>query len=239
MGKKNNFAETNSTDSSRSWFCVLNIHCLYVEDDSELYTEDMTEEQKVKRLENAKKIRQLYGNMTPEEIVDCTIERWVRNKPQRTCAVNYEIGDNGNEHLHMVLCDPAKSRFSAVCKKYPGIHCAETKGTKEQAEDYICKRGRFEEKAHTVVVPARFYGKISGKSGAAGDLDVIEELIEMGKTPRQIFDMSIHFRKHEKIVKSAFFAKRARDIPPLRKISVSWHIGKSCETLSHKVSLIN
>ena len=37
-----------STDSSRSWFCVLNIHCLYVKDDSELFTQDVDEKTKEK-----------------------------------------------------------------------------------------------------------------------------------------------------------------------------------------------
>lgn len=217
-----------STESSRTWFCVLNIHCLYTKNDSELYTDNMTTEQKEKRLENAKKIRKMFGNMTPEEIVDSAIERWIRNKPQRTCAVNYEIGDNGNEHLHLVLCDPAKSRFSAVLKKYPGIHCEITRGNRQQVMDYICKKGRFEEKGHTVVVPARFYGNISGKTGFGnGCLAVIEELIEQGKTPREIFDISIEFRKHEKIVRDAFFAKRISKIPPLREVKVVWHTGKA------------
>lgn len=216
-----------STDSSRSWFCVLNIHCLYVKDDSELYTEDMDEATKEKRLKNTMKLRELFGDMTPEEIVDAAIERWVRDKPHRTCAVNYEIGDTGNEHLHMVLCDPAKTRFSTVLKKYPGIHCDSTKGSKEQAEDYILKRGRFEEKEHTVVVPARFYGAIRGKTGASGNLAIIEELLEQGKTPREIFDISIEFRKHEKIVRDAFFAKRINELPTKREVNVVWHIGKA------------
>lgn len=94
--------------------------------------------------------------------------------------------------------------------------------------DYICKKGRFEEKGHTVVVPARFYGNISGKTGFGnGCLAVIEELIEQGKTPREIFDISIEFRKHEKIVRDAFFAKRISEIPPLREVKVVWHTGKA------------
>lgn len=218
---------TNSTEASRSWFCVLNLHCLYVKD-SELYSENMTEEQKAKRKKNTKILRKQFGGMTPEEIVDTAIEMWVKNKPQRTCAVNYEIGDNGNEHLHLVLCDPAKARFSAVCKTYPGIHAEITRGNKEQAEDYILKKGRFEEKSHTVIIPARFYGKISAnKNGSSGELMVIQELLEQGKTPREIFEISINFRKHEKIVRAAFFAKRASELPTLRNVNVIWHVGKS------------
>ena len=123
MGKTEN---TDSKESSRSWFCVLN-------NPKSVFTD----------LEK------------PEDMVDAAIEKWCFKKPHRTCAVNYEIGDSGNHHMHMVLEDPSKSRFSAVQKLFPGIHIAHTRGTKEQAEDYINKRGRFAEKSHTVIIPAR------------------------------------------------------------------------------------
>ena len=219
----------NNKEKSRSWFCVLNLSSLYVEDESELYTDDMTDEQKATKKKNMEKLKRIFGDMTPEEIVDTAIERWIQGKPQRTCAVNYEIGQTTqNRHLHLVLCDPAQSRFSNVLSKFPGIHCAETKGNKQQAEDYILKRGRFQEKEHTVIVPAKFYGNIVGKtSGCRGDLTLIQELIEIGKTPRQILDTNIQFRRHENIVRSAFFAYRWESVPVIRKINVIWHLGKA------------
>lgn len=79
-----------SKEASRSWFCVFN-------NPAKLFGEDMQ----------------------PSEMVDKAIELWCMNKPQRTCAVNYEIGDNQTPHMHMVLEDPSKSRFSAVQKLFP------------------------------------------------------------------------------------------------------------------------
>ena len=52
-------------------------------------------------------------------MVNKAIDIWCKDKPQRTCAVNYEIGDSGTPHMHMVLEDPAKVRFTAVQKLFP------------------------------------------------------------------------------------------------------------------------
>jgi hypothetical protein len=187
-----------SKESSRSWFCVLN-------NPSNLFGEDKT----------------------PDEMVEEAIEKWCEGKPQRTCAINYEIGDSGTPHMHMVLEDPAKSRFSALQKLFPTIHIERTKGNKEQAEDYINKRGRFVEKGHTVVVPAIYRGQIKAAQGLRNDLAIIEDLIEQGKKPEEIMDLSLHYRKQEPLIRKAYFRKRNKSTPPLRDVSVFWHVGDS------------
>lgn len=53
------------------------------------------------------------ANLSPEEIVEKVIAMWTDGKPARSCAVNYEIGDSGTPHLHMVLEDPGKD--SILC----------------------------------------------------------------------------------------------------------------------------
>lgn len=185
------------TESARSWFCVLN---------------------------NPK---ELFGDVTPEEMVNSAIEMWCEDKPQRSCAVNYEIGDTGNHHMHMVLEDPAKVRFSAIQKLFKGIHIEPTRGNKEQANDYIQKKGCFEEKAHTVVIPAVYLGTIKANQGARKDLDIIQELLEQGMTPNEIMDMDINYRKHEALIRKQFFRKRMIDTPILRDVKVVWHVGES------------
>lgn len=184
-------------DNARSWFCVLNSP------------------------------KELFGDITPEEMVREAIEKWCEDKPQRTCAVNYEIGDTGNHHMHMVLEDPAKVRFSAIQKLFKGIHIEPTRGSKEQAEDYIQKKGIFEEKSHTVIVPAVYRGSIKANQGARKDLDIIQELLEQGKTPNEIMDMSIWYRKHETLIKKQYYRYRVSNSPPIREVKVYWHVGES------------
>jgi len=196
----------NTTTSSRSWFCVLN---------------------------NPNKI--LGENHSPDELVEIALDMWCENHPQRSAAVNYEIADSGTPHMHMVLEDPAKTRFSAVQKLFPGIHIEPTRGSKCDAENYILKKGKFIEKQHTVVVPAVFRGEIKAQKGKRNDFTIIEELIENGKTPNEIMEMGLHFRQYEKHIKSHFFAKRKKETPTFRQLTVFWHVGESRSGKSHTV----
>lgn len=187
-----------TSDSSRSWFCVLN------------------------------NPQNLFGEgKTPEEMVEAAINLWCDGKPHRTCAINYEVGDSGTPHMHMVLEDPAKARFSALQKLFPSIHIEPTRGNKEQAEDYINKRGQFSEKSHTVIVPAVYRGQIKAAQGTRNDLAVIEELLEQGMRPNDIMDISLNYRKHEPLIKKAYFRKRDRETPIMRGVAVYWHVGDS------------
>lgn len=187
-----------SNEASRSWFCVLN-------NPANIFGE----------------------NTTPQDMVDKAIELWIKDKPHRTCAINYEIGDSGTPHMHMVLEDPAKSRFTAVQKLFPGIHIERTRGSKEQAEDYINKRGRFEEKKHTVIIPAVYHGSIKAEQGVRNDLVVIEQLIEQGNRPSEITSLSIKFMKHDTLIRKCYFQKRCNETPAHRTVTVYWHVGDS------------
>lgn len=187
----------NST-ASRSWFCVLN---------------------------NPSKI---FGDtLSPEEMVYKAIELWTQNKPYRTCAINYEIGENQTPHMHMVLEDPSKSRFTAVQKLFPSIHIEPTRGNKAQAEDYINKRGKFAEKGTTIVVPPVYHGTIKAEQGTRNDLAIIEELIEQGKRPSEITAISLYYMKHEGLIKKKYMQKKYNETPIHRKVTVYWHVGES------------
>lgn len=185
-----------ANDVSKSWFCVFN-------NPSE------------------------HGFVgTPEEIADAVAEAWVKDSPTRTCAVAYCISADGLHHCHAVLEDTKALRFSAVKKAFPAMHIEPTKGNKEQAEDYIQKRGKWQEKGEQVLYTAR-RGEIKGAQGQRRDLEIIEELLLQGKTPTEIFAMSLPFRKYEKMVRQAFFDMRAKAVPPKREVAVYWHVGES------------
>jgi len=183
--------------SSRSWFCVLN---------------------------NPEKT---LGEHTPDELVNLALDMWCKDNPQRSAGINYEIGDNGTPHMHMVLEDPAKTRFSAVQKLFPGIHIEPTRGTKEDAENYIFKRGKFAEKEHTIVVPAVIRGEIKAKKGKRNDMRIIDEMIEQGKKPEEIMEMGIYYRQFEKHIRGQYFSKRVKETPSRREVKVFWHVGES------------
>lgn len=169
--------------------------------------------------------QELYDG-APHVVAENVLEMWVSGSPTRTGAVAYCVSAQGLIHLHMVLEDSNVCRFSALKKLYPKAHLEPTKGTKEQAEDYINKRGKFEEKGEQVLYIAKF-GEIKGNQGARKDFEVIEDLILSGKTPREIMDINFSYRRYEKMIKQAYYDKRIKETPFLRPVKVIWHVGES------------
>lgn len=191
-----------SDEVSKSWFCVFNNPAEHG------YT----------------------GN--PEEITEQIADKWIAEMPTRTCAVIYCISADGLHHIHAVLEDTKAMRFSSVKKQYPGMHIEPTKGNKEQAEDYIQKRGKWQEKGEQVLYITR-RGEIKGAQGQRRDLDIIEELLGQGMTPNQIMEQSFSFRRYEKMIRTDFFARRSKVTPPKRIVTVYWHIGDSGSGKTH------
>lgn len=184
------------TEKSRSWFCVWN------------------------------NPQEVYPNLEPNQIAEGVLELWTNGHPTRTGAVAYCISESGLIHLHMVLEDSNQARFSALKKLFPKAHLEATKGTKEQAEDYINKRGKFVEKGEQVVYVAK-YGEIKGAQGQRKDLEIIQDLIEQGYTPNQIMNLNISYRRYEKLIKDAYFEKRKSETPFLREVLTTWHVGEA------------
>ena len=163
---------------------------------------------------------------TPKDIAEVALSSWIDNKSTRSGAVAYCISAEGLHHLHMVLEDSNKARFSALKKAFPTAHLEPTFGSKDQAEAYINKTGEYEEKGEQVLYVAKI-GEITSNQGKRKDLEVIELLINNGYTPRQILDMQFSFRRYDKMIKDAYFDKRFKETDVLRDVKVVWHLGDS------------
>ena len=186
----------NNVESSRSWFCVWN------------------------------NPQEFYTDCEPAEMAEKALETWVTEHPTRSGAVAYCVSADGLIHFHMVLEDANKARFSALKKLYPKAHLEPTKGTKEQAEDYINKRGKFTEKGEQVIYIAK-HGEIKGAQGGRRDLEIIADFIEQGMTPREVMALNIAYRRYEKMIRDHYFAKREKETPVYRDIRVVWHVGEA------------
>ena len=183
-----------SDSVSKSWFCVWN---------NPQDTLELTE---------------------PTEIAEKVLEMFIGDSPTRSGAVAYCVSAMGLHHLHMVFEDIKAMRFSAIKKAFPKIHLEPTKGTKEQAQDYIDKKGKFEEKGEKVLYIAK-HGEIKGCQGQRKDIDAVEQFIREGKTPNEIFDMYLGYRRYEKMIRDAYYRKREKETPFIRDIEVYWHVG--------------
>ena len=109
-------------------------------------------------------------------------------------------------------------------KKYPSVHFEETKGSASQAMNYVLKQGSFAEKGE-VVKDYTILGEISGKQGKRSDLNEIEELINEGLSPSEIFDIKFSYRRYSKEIKDAYFDKRLKETPRHRHVEVVVHCG--------------
>ncbi|GAD37037.1 hypothetical protein ANG3_1333 [Streptococcus intermedius SK54 = ATCC 27335] len=162
------------------------------------------------------------------------MERWIARNENVVCAINYEIGDNGVHHCHMVLEDKKAFRFSALQKLYPTIHAEITRGTKEQIIAYLEKSGEHEEKAHTIVVPMKVHGELRARNqGHRSDFDYIQKQIENGATPEEIMMGNLEYRKYSKMIREHFFQHRLAQTPDIKDMKVYWHVGESGSGKSH------
>ena len=106
------------------------------------------------------------------------------------------------------------------------MHIEPTKGNKEQAENYIQKKGKYKEDGEKVLYLGR-HGIIKGEQGKRKDLSIIEELIDQGKNINEILDTSVNYRQYEKLIKDVYFRKKWKETPVKREIKVYWHVGKT------------
>lgn len=221
--------------SARSWFCVWNNpewHIFYQHDTNG----DLIFDNEHKPIEDHRE-KSILNGLTPEEICEKVNDIWCNGSETRTCACCYCISSSGLHHLHFVPCDSEKFRFSKIKQAFPSAHIEPTRGTKTQAENYILKKGAFEEKGE-VIVCTKFHGEICSNQGKRSDLDEIEQLINDGYTPDQITSKGIRYLSKEKLIKSAFYKKRMQETPILRDVEVYYHYGLSGSGKSYYMTLL-
>ena len=164
---------------------------------------------------------------TPEEVCHRLRDEWCDGYPTRSGAWAYCISAEGMHHVHMVLEDKKVMRFSAVKKAYAcGMHFEATRGNKQQVDDYINKRGAFEEKGEQVIYIVT-EGEIVGNQGKRSDLSEIYGYIEDGLTPAEVLATNPNYYKYSTYIKQMYFDKRCADTPLVRSVKVYWHCGES------------
>lgn len=163
---------------------------------------------------------------TLKDICEQIADMWVDKKDTRTCAVAGCISKEGLQHLHLVLEDTNGTRFSTVKDFLPSAHIEVTKGTKKEAEDYINKKGKFQEKGETVVHIAR-RGEIKANQGRRTDLEEIDMHLHNGLKPNQIKAIKFSYRRFDKHIDDAYFWLRYENTPIHRDLFVTWHLGDS------------
>lgn len=192
----------DKSERARSWFCVLN---------------------------NPEEYFQELKGKTPEEHCSFFRDKWQKEQGENCpIAVALCVSAAGLVHDHFVLENPNKVSFDRV-REFLGNkgHIEATRGTKKQAEDYINKRGAFQEKGEKILYILTA-GEIAGSQGKRNELDAIEDMLQDGKRPSEIFEeLGLRSRRYESIIKGAFYDKRVKETPRRRDVEVFWHVGVS------------
>ncbi len=175
---------------------------------------------------------------TPKQILERLRDEWCGagdlKSTTRSCAFTYCVSAEGLHHVHMVLEDKKIMRFSRIKSSYAiGTHFEVTKGTKKQAEDYINKVGKFEEKGEKILEKL-IEGEIKGRQGYRSDLDRYQDLIDSGLTPKDILRGNLKAYKHENFINRYYFQKRCDDTPIFRKVNLHWLVGETGTCKSYK-----
>ena len=185
------------TETSRSWFCTLN---------------------------NPR--NHGYDIADDDELLESVAFDFIKQSTTKSCILTLCVSAAGMEHIHAVFEDVVPMRFTAIKKLFPAMNVLATRGNKKEAEDYINKVGKHAESGE--IIKAKFqHGDIKGRQGQRFDLTVVQDLIKQGLKPSEIFDLDIKFRRYEKLVKDAYYAKRVKESPLLRDVNVEWHYGKT------------
>lgn len=125
-------------------------------------------------------------NGSPEEIIEQLKQEWLDGSPTRTGAWLYCVSADGLNHVHMVLEDVKPMKWGAVKKSYAlGMHFEPTRGTKKEAQDYIKKVGKYEEKGETILCDT-YHGEIKGNQGRRNDLHHLYDMISEGFSNAEI-----------------------------------------------------
>ncbi|HFI0564353.1 TPA: replication protein RepA [Streptococcus suis] len=185
--------------------------------------------------ETRKLVKEFRANLDPsktyseQDMVEHLINLWIDGKEEtRSAAANYEIGENGVHHSHLILEAKNQTRFSAIKKLYPAIHIELTRGSREQVTAYLNKTGKHEEKNQTTVVPMLNHGVIeANQQGKRTDLETIQVLLETGLTPEEVMRQNLSYRRFSKMIKEHYYQMRVENAPLVKDMTVYWHLGDS------------
>lgn len=161
-----------------------------------------------------------------ETVLDEIERRWMDGHPERSFAASFCVSGSGLRHIHAVFESAKNMRPTAITKVFSGIHVEVTRGNKSEALDYVQKQGKYAEKGEKVLA-FRQAGEIKAKTCNRSDFETIEEMIKAGCTPNEIFDLSFSFRRYEKMIRDAYYAKRKAETPVHRKVLNHYHVGAS------------
>lgn len=163
-----------------------------------------------------------------KELVDTICNKFNNSGKERYCSGTACVSAKDGFHLHLGAYCPKKMKPRVVAKMLGNAHIEPQRGKKDELLDYILKRGdKWKDKGEDILYQSEDMSGIVGHQGSRDDLGQIEELLMEGYTPAEIVAEKFAYRKYDKMIKEAYFQKRAAETPFMREVYVEWHCGES------------
>lgn len=168
----------------------------------------------------------------PEYVADFLKRTWEESGKGRTAATAVCIsGENQLYHVHMALYGNSTT-LGYVAKLMFDSHIEPQMGGKKALEDYLLKKPPYDEKGEQVLCTLGLEN-IRSNQGKRSDLEAIQELLDQGHTPNQIFMENIGYRRYEKLIKDAYLQKRMSEAGIIKDLHSEWHVGDTGTGKTH------
>lgn len=164
--------------------------------------------------------------LSNQDICNLVVQGWC-NKPSKQAICTFCISAKGLEHIHGVFSSDNQIRFTTL-KNFLGkeAHIEITRGNKAEAEAYINKTGKYEEKGETILAKAQI-GEIRDNQGQRTDIQLIRSAIDDGMNWQQVVRLNDRFydSRMTAMIKNMYFDKRKQETPLKRSVNVHWLVG--------------
>lgn len=167
----------------------------------------------------------------PEYLAEFLTTLWNESGKDRTSAVAVCISKDGLYHAHMALYGNTTTLRKAASILFQS-HVEPQLGGKKELTAYLLKEGAYAEKGEQILY-VKDIGAIQDTQGQRKDLDVIEELLIKGRTPKEILDTNFRFYRYEKMILKAYIDQRIKNAPLKRNIYFEYHVGDSGSGKTH------
>lgn len=161
----------------------------------------------------------------PRIVANHFIQAWESSGPNRKAAAVVCMSANNLYHMHMALITNTTT-LGYVAKTMWDSYTEPMKGSRRQLKSYLLKEGEFKEKGEIILYAAGIEN-IESKQGKRSDLEEIEDLLNQGYTPEQIFAEAFKYRQYEKMIKSEYMQRVIKSTPLIKSMQNTWHFGSA------------
>lgn len=156
----------------------------------------------------------------------------IKGKTNVYYCFSLEVGKQGETpHLHIYFQFENGRVGNTIKGIFPTAHIDYCGGSNTSIRDYVFKTGKKwegSEKEETRIDGVQYENSELPEErgqGSRSDLDTIKELIDNGKTPREILEMNPNNYKFDKYIGEMFYNKRLKETPMKRDVNVIVHVG--------------